>query len=245
MSEKYIRLEMLLGEAAMKKLAASTVAVFGVGGVGSYVAESLARSGVGHLALIDNDEVVLSNFNRQIMATHPTVGQGKCEAMKERIHSYNPDCVVECLEQMVDAACLERIADADFAVDAIDTVSAKLDFIEACHRYGVPFVSSLGMGNRLDPSQVHVTDLFKTEGDPLARSVRSQARKRGIDYPVPVLFTKEVPLIQHQVVNPDGTTRKDRMPPASTIFVPAAAGLLAASYCVRTLLASHAAGQSI
>ncbi len=239
------RVELLLGKEETAWLKERTVFVAGVGGVGSYAVEGLARTGIGHLILVDKDTVDITNLNRQIMATHPTVGQGKCGAMKERIHSYNPDCVVECLEQMVDAACLERIADADFAVDAIDTVSAKLDFIEACHRYGVPFVSSLGMGNRLDPSQVHVTDLFKTEGDPLARSVRSQARKRGIDYPVPVLFTKEVPLIQHQVVNPDGATRKDRMPPASTIFVPAAAGLLAASYCVRTLLARFAAEQSI
>jgi len=231
------RVILLLGEEAVQRLAAATVLVAGVGGVGSYAVEGLARSGVGHLILIDKDTVAASNLNRQMMATYDTIGQGKCEAMKARIQSYRKDCRIDCVQAFFDESSAGLLRQADFAVDAIDTVSSKLDFISACHAYGVPFVSSLGMGNRLDPSKVQLTDLWKTSGDPLARSVRQMARQRGMDYPIPVLFSTEQPRkVQNEVVNPDGKTRKDRIPPASMVFVPAAAGLLAASAAVRALI---------
>lgn len=237
------RVELLLGEEAVAKLRQSTVLVAGVGGVGSYAAEALARTGIGHLILIDKDTVAESNLNRQIMAVRDTVGLPKCDVMKQRIESYRYDCQVDCINAFFDESNADLVKDADFAVDAIDTVTSKLAFIEACHKYNVPFVCSLGMGNRLDPSRVHLSDLWKTQGDPLARSVRSMARKRGIDYPVPVMISDEVPRAQRTVVDPEGETRKDRIPPASTIFVPAAAGLLAASTAVRVILGEDIHGK--
>ncbi len=237
MAQELERVRLLLGEEALQKLQNSTVLVAGIGGVGSYAVEGLARTGVGHLILIDKDTVDVTNLNRQIMADHDTIGRQKCAAMAARIHSYAPDCVVEGMNQLVDSSCLRRLTDCDFAIDAVDTVAAKLDFIQACHDCQVPFVSATGMGNRLDPSRIRIVDLMETSGDPLAKAVRVQARKRGIAYPVPVLFSSELPrLHQNTVVNPDGRTRKERIPPASTIFVPAAAGLLAASYAVRVLI---------
>ncbi len=236
MGEELERVRLLLGEEAVSKLKKSTVLVAGVGGVGSYAAEALARTGVGHLILIDKDTVALSNLNRQIMADHSTVDIPKVRAMHERISRFSPECEVTEVEAFLDASNIGIVKEADFAVDAIDTVTSKLDFIEACHRYGIPYVCSLGMGNRLDSSLVTYTDLWKTQGDPLARSVRQMARKRGIRYKIPVLFSHEEPIRQDKLVDPDGQTRKDRIPPASAIFVPAAAGLLAASIAVRTLL---------
>lgn len=237
MGRELERVELLLGKERADRLRAAKVLVAGVGGVGSYAAEALARSGIGHLVLIDRDVVDITNLNRQIMAVHETVAQKKCEAMAERIRSYCPECVVETRFKAVDAESLAGIENCDFAIDAIDTVSAKLDLMEICHAAGVPFISSLGMGNRLDPSKIKVCDLYETQGDPLARSVRAQARKRGMNYPIPVLFSEETPLlVQRQIVDPDGKTRKEQMPPASMVFVPAGAGLLAASYAVRTIL---------
>ncbi len=230
-----IRTELLMGTDALGILQRSTVAVAGVGGVGSYAAEALARTGVGRLILIDKDCVSISNLNRQIMAVYDTVGVPKTEAMKQRIASYNRNCEVICREAFIDAETLDLIDGADFVIDAIDTVTSKLDLIEACHKKGIGIISSLGMGNRLDPSAVYVTDLWKTSGDPLARSVRQLARKRGMDYPIAVMMSRETPIRQTRTVDPDGKTRKDRIPPASAVFVPAAAGLLAASYAVRIL----------
>lgn len=236
MGEELERVKLLLGEEAVVKLKNSTVLVAGVGGVGSYAAEALARTGIGHLILVDKDTVALSNLNRQIMADHNTVDVPKVTAMHERIKSFNAECEVTEVQAFLNADNIGMVKNADFVVDAIDTVTSKLDLIEACHDNGIPFVSSLGMGNRLDSSMVTYTDLWKTQMDPLAKSVRQMARKRGIRYPVPVLFSSEQPRIQNMIVDPDGETRKDRIPPASVIFVPAAAGLLAASIAVRTIL---------
>lgn len=236
MGEELERVRLLLGEDAVRKLHDSTVLVAGVGGVGSYAAEALARTGIGHLILVDKDNVELSNLNRQIMADHSTVNIPKVRAMRERIHSFAPECEVTEMEVFLSADNMDIVKEAGFVIDAIDTVTSKLDLIEACHEYGIPFVSSLGMGNRLDSSQVSYTDLWKTQGDPLAKSVRAMARKRGIRYKVPVLFSSEEPIRQSLVIHPDGETRKERIPPASVIFVPAAAGLLAASIAVRKLL---------
>ncbi|NCB32326.1 MAG: tRNA threonylcarbamoyladenosine dehydratase [Erysipelotrichia bacterium] len=233
-----LRTQLLLGKDAMEILHRSTVLTAGVGGVGSYAIEALARSGIGHLIIVDKDDVDPTNLNRQIMAGYDTIGQSKCVAMKNRIAEYNQSCEVACIQAFFSRENAEELLKtADFAIDAIDTVASKLDFMEACMKLNVPFISSLGMGNRLDPSAVRITDLWKTSGDPLARCVRKQARKRNITKAVPVMFSAETPrLIQHEEVNPDGTTRKDRIPPASAVFVPAAAGLLAASAAVRSLL---------
>ena len=233
------RVELLLGKGALDLLKQKTVLVAGVGGVGSYAAEALARTGIGKLILVDADTVAESNLNRQIMAVCDTIGISKCEAMKERIHTYRPDCEVDCRSVFISADNVDMVKEADFVVDAIDTVTSKLALIEACHQANVGIISSLGMGNRLDPSQIYVTDLWKTQGDPLARSVRSQARKRGMNYPIAVMMSKETPIKQNVVVDPEGQTRKEQIPPASVIFVPAAAGLLAASYAVREMVGGN------
>lgn len=236
-----LRTSLLLGTDAMEILHRSTVLVAGVGGVGSYAVEALARSGVGHLIIVDKDNVDPTNLNRQIMAEYDTIGQSKCQVMKQRIACYNSDCIVDCVQAFFSKDNAEELLrQADFAIDAIDTVTSKLDFIETCMKLKVPFVSSLGMGNRLDPSRIRITDLWKTSGDPLARCVREQARKRNLSGMIPVMFSSEKPrIIQHQEVNPNGATRKDRIPPASAVFVPAAAGLLAASAAVRKLMGEN------
>lgn len=230
------RVGLLLGEEALSLLQEKTVLVAGVGGVGSYAAEALGRSGIGKLILVDKDTVAPSNLNRQIMATHDTIGISKTTAMKQRIESYRTNCTVECIEAFIDETNCDLVKNADFVIDAIDTVTSKVALIEACHTYGIPLICSLGMGNRIDPSCVQVSDLWKTEGDPLARSVRQMVRKKGITYPIPVLISTEKPRKQNTVVDAEGKTRKDRIPPASMIFVPAEAGLLAASVAIRTLL---------
>lgn len=230
------RLELLVGKENLKKIQNSCVLIVGIGGVGSWAAEALARSGIGKLILMDMDTVALSNLNRQVMALYDTVGMDKTEAMRSRIQSYNRKTEVECIQKFFDLSCADIISRADFVIDAIDTVTSKIDLMQACIEADVPFVSSLGMGNRLDPSMVHLCTLQETSGDPLARSVRAMARKRGITQPVTVLFSSEKPAVQNTLVNPDGETRKQRIPPASSIFVPAEAGLLAASAALRTLI---------
>ena len=229
------RTELLIGNEGLQKLRNACVLVVGVGGVGSFAAEALARTGIGHLILIDNDAVSLSNLNRQIMAVYDTVNIDKTKAMQDRIASYSK-CRVDAVNRFFNAEDMSEIQRADFVIDAIDTITSKLDLIEACHLNNTPSIHSLGMGNRLDPSSVKTALLDKTSGDPLARCMRSAARKRKIDYPIHVLFSDETPHVQNQIVDPEGATRKEQIPPASCIFVPAAAGLLAASVCVRYIL---------
>ncbi len=235
MSEKYIRLEMLLGTVAMRKLAASTVAVFGVGGVGSYVAESLARSGIGHLVLIDNDEVVLSNFNRQIMANEDTLGTSKVRAIAERIRKIDPQIRVDVYEMfyLPDQADQIPFDTFDYMVDAIDTVTAKLDLVQQAQKYGVPIISAMGCGNRLDPSKLVCTDVFKTYNDPLAKIMRKELKERGIRK-LKVVYSSEKPL--KPLFDGSETNSARRSTPGSSIFVPASAGLLIGSIVLQDLL---------
>ena len=232
------RMELLLGNNQLKELKKSCVVLIGIGGVGSYCAEALARSGIGKIILVDHDVISPSNLNRQLHATYETINQEKTLAMKERILSFRDDCEVVTYSQFYAAALNESIfADQiDFAVDAIDTVSSKLDFITACLERGVPFISSLGMANRLKPTALRIGELMQTSYDPLAKVMRSQVRKRGICRPIPVVYSIEQPRKQTKVINEQGKTRKEQMPPASSPFVPAAAGLACASYAIRSIL---------
>lgn len=237
MNEASIRLESLIGEAALNKLKNSTVLIVGVGGVGSFAAEALARSFIGKLILLDMDCVSVSNLNRQLLATLQTIDRPKVEVMKERILSINPDCEVETIQAFYNKemeACFK--GKVDFVVDAIDILSSKMDLIEACNERGIPCISSLGMGNRLDPSQLMVTTLDKTSYDPLAKALRQMVKKRKYTKKIPVVFSKEIPFRQSILVNEDKTTRKEKLPPSSSAFVPSAAGLLCASYVVRKLI---------
>lgn len=224
MSE-FSRVSMLIDINQLKNKA---VAIVGIGGVGGYVAESLARSGVGKLILVDYDVVDETNINRQIIALHSTIGKEKVSLMEERIHDICEDTQVVSYrilygeENRYDIFS-EKI---DFLVDACDTVRSKQILITECLNRGIPFISSMGTGNRLDPSKLTITVLAKTEGDPLARIMRKWAKDRGIRTPIPVLYSSELPI-------KTGTRQ-----PGSLIFVPASAGLLIGSYIVRYFLSN-------
>ena len=192
MKEQFARTAMLLGEEGVKRLERARVAVFGIGGVGGYVAEALARSGVGHFLLVDSDRVALSNLNRQIIATLETVGQYKTQAMKERILSINPDAQVETRECFFLPENAEEFdfTGLDYVVDAVDTVTAKLELILRARRFGVPVISSMGAGNKLDASRLEVADIYQTSVCPLARVMRRELKARGVDR-LKVVYSRE------------------------------------------------------
>ncbi len=224
MSE-FSRVSMLID---INQLKNKTVAIVGIGGVGGYVAESLARSGVGKLILVDYDVVDETNINRQIIALHSTIGKEKVSLMEERIHDICEDTQVVSYRIMYGEENRYDIFSEkiDFLVDACDIVRSKQILITECLNRGIPFISSMGTGNRLDPSKLTVTDLAKTEGDPLARIMRKWTKDRGIRTPIPVLYSSELPI-------KTGTRQ-----PGSLIFVPASAGLLIGSYIVRYFLSN-------
>ena len=232
---QFSRTELLIGEEGLKKLHNSKVLIFGVGGVGGYVVEALARSGVGTLDLVDNDEVALTNINRQIVATLDVIGEPKVQVFKNRIQSISLDTQVNTHQVFY---LPENSGDFDFTkydyvVDAIDTVAAKLDIIQKCHDCGTPIISAMGCGNRMDPTKLVVTDIFKTETDPLAKVIRKGLRERGIKK-LKVVASTEQPL---KPLESDEVTSK-RTVPGSTAFVPPAAGLIIAAEVVKDLLAN-------
>ena len=233
MTEKFSRTEMLIGNDAVEKLKISRVAVFGVGGVGGYVVEALARAGVGALDLIDNDTVSESNINRQIIALTSTVGKLKTEVMRERILDINPKAKVNCVNKFVlpeniDEFCFESY---DYIVDAIDTVSGKLAIIEKAYFLGKPVISSMGTGNKLDPTRFQITDINKTSVCPLARVMRYEHKKRGVKK-LKVLFSDEEPMKPSE----ENKNEKGKAIPASISFVPSTAGLIIASQVIKDLI---------
>lgn len=235
--EEEVRTAMLLGETGLEKLKGARVAVFGVGGVGGQTAEALARAGVGTIDLYDNDTVSLSNINRQIIALHSTVGRPKVEVMRERILDINPDCDVHAyqifyLPENADAYPLERY---DYIADAIDTVSAKIELAVRARAAGVPLISSMGTGNKLDPTRFCVTDLAKTEGCPLARVMRRELKARGITHLKVVYSTEPVAPLLYE---PPIAKEERRRPPASLSFVPPVAGLILAGEIIKDLCES-------
>lgn len=224
---------MLLGAAAMEKLKASHVAVFGLGGVGSWCAEALARSGVGRITLVDRDTVGVSNINRQLCALGSTVGMGKAEVMRARIEDINPDITVRAICGHYDAENREEFfSDYDFIVDAIDLVSCKTDLIRTAHERGIPIVSSLGTGNKCDAGQLRLTDIKKTSGCPLARVVRRELRNIGIEH-LDVVFSPELPMEAEQVEAPPPGRRSV---PGSLVWVTASAGMLLCQHVVTQLI---------
>ena len=220
----YTRTEMMLGGESVEKLKGSHVAVFGVGGVGGFCAEALCRAGIGKLTLIDADRVSVSNINRQIIATHSTVGKFKTEAMKERIADINPDCEVICISEFYseeNAISLERF---DYVADCIDSVKSKLHLITEAKKYSVPIIASMGAGNKLDPTRFTVADISKTHTDPLAKVIRTELRKRGINH-LKVVFSDEPP------INPSGERT-----PGSISFVPSVVGLVIAGEIIKDII---------
>ena len=195
MLNQFSRTQLLYGQDNMRRLAASRVAVFGIGGVGGYVVEALARSGVGALDLIDDDRVCITNLNRQILATRKTVGKYKVDAAEERIREINPECEVRTYKTFYLPETQEQFEfhDYDYVVDAIDTVSGKLAIIENAKKAGVPVISSMGAGNKVDPAALEVADIYETSVCPLARVMRRECRKRGIDS-LKVVYSRETPI---------------------------------------------------
>lgn len=229
----FSRTEMLLGKEALEKLKNARVAVFGVGGVGGYVVEALARSGVGALDLIDNDSLNETNINRQILALHSTVGRWKTEVAKERIADINPACKVQTHKVFFLPENAEEFDFSvyDYVVDAIDTVSGKIALIERAKAFCVPVISSMGTGNKLDPTAFEIADISQTSVCPLARVMRRELKKRGIEH-VKVLYSKEVPITRETCEK--GETGKSI--PASIAFVPSVAGLILAGEVIKDLI---------
>ena len=232
MEDMFSRTRMLLGDAAMDRLKAARVAVFGIGGVGGHAVEALARSGVGALDLVDSDRVALSNLNRQIIATRDTLGMLKVDAAKARVLSINPDCAVETWPVFFLPETADRFdfTQYDYVIDAIDTVAGKLRLIEAAKAAGVPVISSMGAGNKLDATALRVADISETSVCPLARIMRRELKKRGIDH-VKVVFSTEPALVPAPTEEP--TAR--RSTPGSTAFVPAVAGLILAGEVIKDI----------
>lgn len=229
----FSRFELLLGKDNIEKLSQQHVIVFGVGGVGGYVVEALIRSGITHITIVDNDTVSLSNLNRQIIATQNTIGKKKVNAVKERILSINPQCDVITKEMFylpenADDIILSKY---DYVVDAIDTITSKIELAVRCEKNNIPIISSMGTGNKMNPSQLEVTDIYKTSVCPLAKVMRKELKARHVKH-LKVVYSKEIP-IKPQQSNEETTKRAI---PGSNAFVPASAGLLIASEVIKDLL---------
>ena len=235
--EQFSRTELLLGAAAMERLAASTAAVFGVGGVGSFVVEALARSGVGHLVLIDHDTISVSNINRQLHATTKTVGQYKTQVMKQRVLDINPAAQVDTIEEFFLPDTAERCFPCgyDYIVDAIDTVTGKLQLVLEARKRGIPIISSMGAGNKLDPSRFEVADIYKTSVCPLAKVMRRKLRELGVPS-LKVVYSREEPLRVQADAEGEQPAPGRNSVPGSIAFVPSAAGLVLAGEVVKDLI---------
>jgi len=232
MDEQFSRIVLLYGEETFKYLQTMKAIIFGCGGVGSSACEALIRSGVTHIALVDFDVIAASNLNRQLHTSRFNINEKKIEALKKRCLSINPQATIETYEVFVDEAFCEKVIQHyDVVIDALDTVSAKEAIIVHAVKYNKIIVSSMGMGNRFDPTQVFLTTLNKTTYDPLAKVLRYRLRNRGVYDKIQVVFSRETPIKQEQQVS-DSPVRKYAFPPASAIFVPVSAGLAAAYNCV-------------
>lgn len=248
MLDQFSRTQLLYGAVAMEKLASARVAVFGIGGVGGYVVEALARSGVGALDLIDNDEVCASNLNRQIIATTKTIGRYKVDVAEERIHDINPDCIVRTYKTFFLPETKDQFnfSDYDYVVDAIDTVTGKLTIIEMAKEAKIPVISSMGAGNKINPAMFEVADIYETSICPLAKVMRHECKKRGIR-DLKVVYSKEKPIQpqadtsksenDNNTVSQKTTGRdsKRRAIPGSTAFVPSVVGLIIAGEIINDI----------
>ncbi|UQZ82560.1 tRNA threonylcarbamoyladenosine dehydratase [Paenibacillus konkukensis] len=245
MLHQFSRTELAIGPEGLEVMRNSTIAVLGIGGVGSMAAEALARTGVGRIVLIDKDVVDITNVNRQIHALLSTVGQPKADLMRDRILQINPECDAIALRMFYTEETYEKLFEypLDYVIDASDTISYKIHLIKQCLQRNIPIISSMGAANKMDPSKFQVADISKTSMDPLARVIRQKLRKDGIKKGVKVVFSTEEPIKPRQDVTqrivPDNAPeiRKAQQPPASNAFVPPVAGLIAVGTVVQDLLA--------
>ncbi|MGG4040702.1 tRNA threonylcarbamoyladenosine dehydratase [Bacillus smithii] len=243
MLHQFSRNELAIGKEGLEKLANSTVAVLGVGGVGSFAVEALARSGIGRIVMVDKDVVDITNVNRQIPALLSTIGKAKVDVMKERIADINPDCEVIALKMFYTEETYEQFFGyrPDFVIDASDTITYKIHLMKECLKRDIPIISSMGAANKMDPTRFRIADISQTHTDPIAKVVRTRLRKEGIKKGVPVVFSDESPIVIREDVrkvvgNDEASIRKAKMPPSSNAFVPSVCGLIMASYVVRKLL---------
>lgn len=233
MKEQFERTGLLLGQKAVEELGQKRVAVFGIGGVGGFVVEALVRSGIGSIDIIDKDTVSVTNINRQLIATHSTIGQSKVHVMKQRILDINPDCkvyVYDCF-YLPDTAEQFEFEQYDYIVDAVDTVTAKIELVVQAQKAGVPIISSMGAGNKLDPARFEVTDISKTSVCPLARVMRRELKKRDI-FHLKVIYSKEEPMTQKKQSS-DGSKSVLQ---GSVAFVPSVAGLMIAGEVIKDIV---------
>ncbi|PLT34591.1 ThiF family adenylyltransferase [Bacillus sp. V5-8f] len=243
MLHQFSRNELAIGKEGIENLKNTTVAILGVGGVGSFAVEALARSGVGRLILVDKDDIDITNINRQLPALLSTVGQPKADLMKERIKDINPDCEVISLKMFYTEETYEEFFSygLDYVVDASDTIIYKIHLMKECLMRNIPMISSMGAANKMDPTRFQIADISKTHTDPLAKVIRTKLRKEGIKKGIPVIFSDESPIVireevRKEVGNDEAKIRKAQMPPSSNAFVPSVAGLIAASWVVRDIL---------
>ena len=251
MLNQFSRTELLIGKDGEAKLKNAKIAVFGVGGVGSFVVEGLVRAGVGNIVIIDDDKICLTNLNRQIMATRKTIGKYKVDVMKERILEINPDANVETYQEfyMPDSDTKIITDDLSYVADCVDTVTAKIEIIMKCKEVNVPVMSAMGTGNKLDPTRFEITDIYKTSICPLAKVMRKELRKRNVDS-LKVIYSKEEPIVpvseaesscKTNCICPPGTKRKcsiRNQVPGSISFVPSVAGLMIAGEIIKDILKS-------
>ncbi len=249
MLNQFSRTELLIGKDGIEKLNKSKVAVFGIGGVGSFVVEGLVRAGVGNFVLIDDDKICLTNLNRQIIATRKTIGRYKVDVMKERILEINPEANVETYKEFYMPDSKERIIDEtlDYVVDCVDTVTAKIEIVINCNKLNIPVISAMGTGNKLDPNKFEITDIYKTSICPLAKVMRKELRKRNIEK-LKVIYSKEEPIVPDETLEcscktgcicPPGTKRKcsqRNQVPGSISFVPTVAGLMISGEVIKDII---------
>lgn len=232
MNEQFSRSELIFGEEAMERLAKARVAVFGVGGVGGYAVEALARSGIGALDIIDNDTVALTNLNRQIIALHSTIGEYKVDVAARRVLDINPDIKIKAYRTFFTPETADEFdfSEYDYIIDAIDTVTGKIELVMKAQEANVPIICSMGAGNKLDPTAFEVADIYKTSVCPLARVMRNELKKRGVKH-LKCVYSKEIPITPR----PTDEISGKRQTPGSCAFVPSAAGLIIAGEVVKQL----------
>ncbi len=242
MLHQFSRNELAIGTEGVELLKNTTVAILGIGGVGSFAAEACARSGVGKIILVDKDNVDITNINRQLVAYTSTVGQSKSAVMKERILDINPQCEVHDLHMFYTEETFEEFFshNLDYVIDASDTIIYKIHLMKECLARGVKVISSMGAANKTDPTRFKIADISKTHTDPLAKVIRTKLRKEGIYKGIPVVFSDESPIVVRADVvetvgKPDAKIRKAKMPPSSNAFVPSVAGLVAASWVINDI----------
>ena len=231
--DQFIRFKAIVGTASIEKLHHKHVAVFGLGGVGGHACEALVRSGIGEITIIDNDDVDISNLNRQLIALHSTIGKDKVDVMENRLLDINPSLIVHKMKTfyLPDNNDID-FSSFDYVIDAIDTVSGKVGIIENCNKNNIPVISALGCGNKMDPTKLEVTDIYKTSYDPLAKTLRKLLKEKGVIH-LKVVYSKEEPL---EIIEPFDADNSGRHSPGSSPFVPSVAGIILASEVVKDLL---------